>query len=393
MDKKACCAEFVRKLSSREMKRMAVEKASNNLEWRRAAHGGRVYEAARRLGVAPEEVIDFSANINSLGPPPGVLAAIEKNLAPANLRSYPDSHVFISALAETHGVAPDEIVVGPGSAALIFAALRAMLPATALVMEPGFAEYFRACASVEAEVLRLRLTEKNGFEPDFAALAHTIESRRCDLLILNSPHNPTGRVYAREDLLALVELAEANDVSVLLDEAFIDYAPQASLLHMAAAKSRFVVLRSMTKFYAIPGLRVGYAVCAAGMAAAIREQLDAWPVSTIALEAGRAALAEEEYERETRRINAQAREEFAAALREIGVSVFPSDANFLLSKLSRGSAAELAEWLESSRILIRRCDSFFGLGDAYIRLAVRSREDNLRLVSLIETWLRRSAKE
>ena len=369
---------------------MAVKEASNNLESPRAAHGGRVYEAARRLGGAPEEVIDFSANINPLGPPPGVLAAVEKSLAPANLRSYPDSQAFISALAEKHSVAPDEIVVGPGSAALIFAALRAMLPATALVMEPGFDEYFRACASVEAEVLRLRLTEKNGFEPDFAALACIVEARQCDLVILNSPHNPTGRAYSREDLLALVELAEANDVALLIDEAFIDYTPQASLPHMAAAKSRFVVLRSLTKFYAIPGLRVGYAVCAAGMAAAIREQLDAWPVSTIALEAARAVLAEEEFERESRRINTQAREEFAAALREIGVSVFSSDANFLLAKLSRGSGAELARWLESSRILIRRCDSFCGLGDVYIRLAVRSREDNLRLVSLIETWLGRS---
>jgi threonine-phosphate decarboxylase len=375
------------------MKCMAVEKASNNLESTQAAHGGRVFEAARRFRVAPEEVIDFSANINPLGPPPGLLAALEASLAPVNLRSYPDSHAFISALAEKHGVAPDEIVVGPGAAALIFAALRAVLPATALVMEPGFAEYFRACAAVEAEVLRPRLTEKNGFEPDFAALADTIEAGRCGLLILNSPHNPTGRLYAREDLLALVELAEANDVTVLLDEAFIDYAPQASLLQAAAAKSRFVVFRSLTKFYAIPGLRVGYAVCAAGMAAVIREQLDAWPVSTIALEAGRAALAEEEYERETRRFNAQAREEFATALRGIGLSVFPSDANFLLAKLSRGSGAELAQWLESSRILIRRCDSFSGLGDGYIRLAVRSREDNLRLVSLIETWLGRSAKE
>jgi threonine-phosphate decarboxylase len=372
------------------MKCMTVKKASNNLASTQAAHGGRVYEAARRLGAAPEEVIDFSANINPLGPPPGVLAAIEKSLAPANLRSYPDSHAFVSALAEKHRVAPDEIVVGPGAAALIFAALRAVLPATALVMEPGFAEYFRACAAVEAEVLRPRLTEKNGFEPDFAALANTIEAGRCDLLILNSPHNPTGRLYAREDLLALVESAEANDVTVLLDEAFIDYAPQASLLPAAAAKSRFVVLRSLTKFYAIPGLRVGYAVCAAGMAAAIREQLDAWPVSTVALEAGRAALAEEGYEKETRRINAQAREEFATALRGIGLSVFPGDANFLLAKLSRGSGAELAQWLESSRILIRRCDSFSGLGDDYIRLAVRSREDNLRLVSLIETWLGRS---
>jgi threonine-phosphate decarboxylase len=372
------------------MIRMTVERVTNNRELVGAVHGGRVFEAARRWGIAPEEVVDFSANINPFGPPPGVLAAIEKCLAPVNLRSYPDPHAFVSTLAEKHCVAPDEIVVGPGAAALIFATLRALLPATTLVMEPGFDEYFRACAAVDAEVLRPRLTERNGFEPDFAALAKSIEAGRCDLLILNSPHNPIGRLYAREDLLALVELAEANDVAVLLDEAFIDYAPQSSLLPEAPAKSRFIVLRSLTKFYAIPGLRVGYAVCAAGMAATIREQFDAWPVSGIALEAGRAALAEEGFEMETRRINAEAREEFAATLRGIGLSVFPSDANFLLVRLSRGSGAELAQWLESSRVLIRQCDSFSGLGDDYIRLAVRSRDDNLRLVSLMGTWLMRS---
>jgi threonine-phosphate decarboxylase len=257
------------------------------------------------------------------------------------------------------------------------------------MIEPGFDEYFRACAAVEAEVLCQRLTEKNGFEPDFAALTQMVESRRCDLLILNSPHNPTGRLYARENLLDLVDVAEANDVAVLLDEAFIDYAPPASLLPVAATKSRFVVLRSLTKFFAIPGLRVGYAVGEAGTAAAIRKQLDSWPVSTIALEAGRAALGEDEYGIRARRINAEAREEFAAALREIGLTVFPSNANFLLVKLPRGSGAELARSLESSRVLIRRCDSFSGLGDSYIRLAVRSREDNSRLVSLIETWLMR----
>jgi threonine-phosphate decarboxylase len=370
-----------------------VKNTSNNRELPQAAHGGRVYEAARRWGIAPEEVVDFSANINPFGPPPAVLAALEKSLAPVSLRSYPDSHTFVSALAEKYGVDYDQLVIGPGSAALLFAALRALRPSTVLMIEPGFDEYFRACAAVEAEVLCQRLTEKNGFEPDFAALARIVESRRCDLLILNSPHNPTGRLYARENLLELVDAAEANDVAVLLDEAFIDYAPQASLVPMAATKSRLVVLRSLTKFFAIPGLRVGYAVCAPGTAAVIGKQLDAWPVSTIALEAGRAALDVEEYETRTRRINAQAREEFAAALREIGLTVFPSAANFLLVKLLRGSGAELARVLESSRVLIRRCDSFSGLGDAYIRLAVRSREENLRLVSLIETWHRRSAKE
>jgi threonine-phosphate decarboxylase len=372
---------------------MAVKKASNKLEPADAAHGGRVYEAARRWGIAPEEVIDFSANINPLGPPPGVFAAIEHYIAAARLRAYPDSYAFISALADKHSVSSNEIVVGAGSAALMFAALRALNPATVAVLEPGFDEYFRACAAVEAQVTRIRLTEKNNFAPDFGALARLIETRQCDLVILNSPHNPTGRLYAREDLMALLDVAEANDVTVLLDEAFIDYAPQASLLHVAATTSRLIVLRSLTKFYAIPGLRVGYAVCSSDMAASINRQLDAWPVSTVALEAGRAALVEDEYERVSRSVNAQARKEFAAALSEIGLSVFPSDANFLLVGLSRGSGAELAEWLESSRILIRRLDSFSGLGDAYIRLAVRSSEDNLRLVSLVDTWLGGSAKE
>ncbi|HKQ80383.1 MAG TPA: threonine-phosphate decarboxylase CobD [Blastocatellia bacterium] len=359
----------------------------NNRKSAGAVHGGRVYEAARRWGIAPEEVVDFSANINPFGPPPGVMSAIEKSLEPVNLRSYPDSHAFSSAVAEKHGVNPDEVVVGPGSAALMFAVLRATAPASAIVLEPCFDEYSRACAAVDAQVTRLRLTEENDFAPDFGALTRLVEARRRQLLILNSPHNPTGRLYRREDMTALLDAAEANSVAVLLDEAFIDYTPQASLVALAASKSRLVVLRSLTKFYAIPGLRVGYAVCAAELAAALQNQLDAWPVSTVALEAGRAALYQKEYEMEIRRANEQSREEFAAALREIGLSVFPSEANFLLVKLSRGSGAELARRLESSRILIRSCDSFSGMGDDYIRLAVRSREDNLRLVSLVEAWL------
>ncbi|MGH9843438.1 MAG: threonine-phosphate decarboxylase CobD [Blastocatellia bacterium] len=368
---------------------MQYRKAPNNIETVRAAHGGRVYEAARRWGCSPDEVIDYSANINPLGPPLGVIGALENCLAPVNLRTYPDSHAFISALADKHSVAPDEIVVGAGSAALMFAVLRAVLPTRVLVLEPAFSEYYRACATVKAEVRGWRLTEEDGFKPDFAGLARAIEKRQCELMILNSPHNPTGRLYGREALSALIDAAEANQVTVMLDEAFIDYAPQASLLPVAAKRTRLIVLRSLTKFYAMPGLRIGYAVCGAEPAAAVREQIEAWPVSTAALEAGRATLAEEEYEAQSRCLNARAREEFSAALRGIGLCVFPSAANFLLAKLPGGSGAELTCWLEPRRTLIRRCDSFHGLGDAYIRLAVRSREDNLRLVSQIEPWLKR----
>jgi len=174
----------------------------------------------------------------------------------------------------------------------------------------------------------------------------------------------------------------------LLDEAFIDYAPQASLVSLAATKSNLIVLRSLTKFYAMPGIRIGYGVTNAKLAAKTKGQIDPWSVSTVALEAGCAALDEDEFGAESCRINASAREEFAGALRGVGPEVLPSAANFLLAKLPTGSGGDLQRWLEPERILIRCCDSFHGLSDEFIRLAVRSSSDNKRLVSLIETWLK-----
>jgi threonine-phosphate decarboxylase len=356
----------------------------------RVAHGGRVYEAARRWGIDPAEVIDFSANINPLGPPKGVLAAIGEALLPINLRAYPDAHTFVTALANKYRLMADEIVVGSGTAALMFAVLHAVAPKRVLVLEPAFGEYSRACAAVKAEVATWRLNAEDNFTPNFARLVHVVKERQVDLLILNSPHNPTGALYAREALLSLVEAAEEQNVAIMLDEAFIDYSPEASLAGVAATKPHLIVLRSLTKFYAIPALRIGYAVCGAQLANRVREQIDPWSVTTIALEAGRAALDEDEFAIASRRLNKTAREEFAGALRGIGLHVFSSAANFLLAKPPGGSGAQLEGWLEAERILIRRCDSFGGLGDEYVRLAVRSSSDNLRLVSLIDAWLKRS---
>ena len=365
-----------------------MKERSNGTDPIRVAHGGRVYEAARRWGIDPGEVIDFSANINPLGPPQGVLSAIENALLPVNLRVYPDAHAFVSAIADKHRLMPDEIVVGSGAASLIFAVMRTISPKKALMLEPAFVEYSRASAAVKADVTTWLLTEENGFIPDFASLVRAVKERQFDLVILNSPHNPTGALYPKDALLSLIDAAEAHDIAVLLDEAFIDYAPQASLVSSAATKPHLVVLRSLTKFYAMPGLRVGYAVCCAKLAAKIREQIDPWSVSTVAMEAGRAALDEDEFGAESRRANVQTREEFANALRGVGLKVFPSAANFLLARLPHGSGEDLQRWLEAERILIRQCDSFRGLGDAYIRLAVRSCADNVRLVSLIEKWVK-----
>ena len=357
------------------------------------AHGGRVYEAARRWGIEPHQVLDFSANINPLGPPQGVLSAIENAVTPISLRVYPDGHNFVSAIADKYRLMPDEIVVGSGTASLIFAVMHALSPRRVLILEPAFVEYARAAAAVNAQKTTELLTEERGFTPDFASLVRAVNERQFDLVILNSPHNPTGALYPRDALLSLIQATEEHNAAMLLDEAFIDYASQGSLVSLAATKPHLIVLRSLTKFYAMPGLRVGYAVSNAKLAARIESQIDPWSVSTVALEAGCAALDEDEFGTESYRINAIAREEFAGALRSLGLHVFPAAANFMLAKLPRGSGADLQSWLESERILIRCCDSFDGLGEAFIRMAVRSSSDNLRLVSLIEKWLRRKGLE
>lgn len=351
-------------------------------------HGGRVYEAARRWGIEPQQVLDFSANINPLGPPQGVLSAIANALTPISLRVYPDAHAFVSVIADKHRLMPDEIVVGSGAASLIFAVMHALSPKRVLILEPAFAEYSRASLAVNAQITTALLTEERDFIPDFGSLVRAVKERQFDLVILNSPHNPTGVLYPSDALLSLIDAAEEYNAAVLLDEAFIDYAPEGSLVSLAATKSHLIVLRSLTKFYAMPGLRIGYAVCAAKSAGRIREQIDPWSVSTVALEAGSAALDEDEFGAESCRVNAIAREEFAGALRGVGLEVLPSAANFLLAKLPHGSGGDLQSWLESERILIRGCDSFDGLSDEFIRVAVRSSSDNERLVSLIEKWLK-----
>src|SRR6266404_670307 len=250
-----------------------MKERSSSLQPIHIEHGGGVYEAARRWGIEPHEVLDFSANINPLGPPQGVLSAIENAVTPISLRVYPDGHNFVSAIADKYRLMPDEIVVGSGTASLIFAVMHALSPKRVLILKPAFVEYSRAAAAVNAQKTTELLTEVRGFTPDFASLVRAVKERQFDLVILNSPHNPTGALYPRNKLLSLIDAADEHNTTVLLDKAFIDYASQRSLVSLAATKPHLIVLRSLTKFYATPGLRIGYAVSNAKFAARIKNQI------------------------------------------------------------------------------------------------------------------------
>ena len=356
-------------------------------------HGGNVFAIARSLGVRPEDILDFSASINPLGPAPGVRDALSALFD--RIVHYPDSDCaeLREALARVHGVEPANICVANGSTELIYLLPRLAPGKRALVITPCFSEYAKALMRDGWSVDRFQLASADGFTLPLERLEKSIR-KGYDLLILGNPGNPTGRLYRLSEVEALFGLCRGAGCFLVIDEAFIDFCEEESAKHHAAAIEGSIVLRSLTKFYALPGLRLGYAVASAMTIARLAAIREPWSVNTPAQEAGLASLADTGYSVATRKFVAAERTHLSARLAAIpGLQPFPSAANFLLVEAVRGpSAGELAGRLHEELILIRVCTDFPGLNDRFFRVAVRSRNENERLVATLATTVADAAR-
>ncbi|GFO68729.1 threonine-phosphate decarboxylase [Geomonas limicola] len=348
-------------------------------------HGGNVFAVARTLGVAPENVIDFSASINPLGMAPGVGRALAENLD--RLLHYPDKNCFElkEALAAYHGVTSDQLCVANGSTELIHLVPRAFGGRRALIVAPAFAEYASALERCGWEIDYFFLKPENGFQLPLPSLLEKL-GEGFDLLFLCNPANPSGTLLHRKELARVLALCEASRTFLVLDEAFIDFCEEDSAKDLVVAAEGALVLRSMTKFFAIPGLRLGYAMGAAVTIARIAPLQDPWSVNTAAQVAGIASLRDLDYVRSTREYVVRERERLAARLGVLApLTVFPSAANYLLLRLDNGmTAAELRVKLLEAGVLIRDCGNFVGLDAGFFRVAVRRGEENDRLVELLK---------
>lgn len=358
-------------------------------------HGGNLRRAAEQFGVPPECFLDFSANVNPRGLPAGALRRLQKDSAnPALLMQYPDpdAHELRGLLSEREGVPREAITIGNGAAALIAASVFAFHPRACVMPVPAFSEYARACAAIGCQVHAFPLSPDEGFTMDTEALCRTLYETSCELLILNNPHNPSGSLLARDEVKAVLDAAVRRGVNVILDEAFIDYVPDASATTIAWKSPGVVAVRSLTKFYGCPALRIGYSVAEADTAMRIGAQCPAWPVTTLALNALAEAVRDEEYARDTLQQNEQESASLGKALAALGCRVFPGAANFLLIQLPESccNSASLRNLLAAKhRILVRNCDSFCGLpAGRFIRVAVRNTADNMRLVAALSHILR-----
>ena len=356
-------------------------------------HGGIDYSEVEAMGIIPQDVLDFSANLNPFGPPAGVMEALcECHCGEPKLRvkqgvretisSYPDSEAghLRRSLAEKLGTEAENILVGSGSTELIRLATLAYFAKgdRILIIEPTYGEYQVACQIVGASLVKQRLSPQNAFRLNTDETLQLIRGSHPKGIFICNPNNPTGRYISQADFEKIVD--GCKDSLVILDEAYVSFVDNAwSSLDMVY-RNNLLVLRSMTKDYAIAGLRLGYGVARQEMIATLRRICPPWNVNVVAQKAGITAIAEEGFLKRCQIELRETKKYLVAQLSRLGLSPLPSEANFFLVEV--GNAAEFRHELLKRRILVRDCSSF-GFPQ-YIRIAPRTLPECQRLVAAVE---------
>jgi threonine-phosphate decarboxylase len=343
----------------------------------RESHGGNIYRAAEELGFDEERIIDFSASINPLGVPASVRTAIMEHVTSLVNYPDPDARRLRLRIADREGLDPEMIICGNGSTELIYLVVRALRPKRTLIPAPTFGEYERACTRLEsATAAHYHLKRENGFNIDAEGFVSAMAG--CDMAFLCNPNNPTGGIVGREEVLVMAKGARKARCTLVVDEAFIDFCARASVIREVGDNPYLIVLRSLTKFYALSGLRIGYMVLSRHHLERVKEAKEPWTVNTLAQAAAFAALGDRAYEEETLRVIAEEKARLEEGFDRLAIIWFPSAANYYLVCLAR--ARQVRDCLRRNGILTRDCSNFIGLDGTFLRVAVKSRDHNLRLL-------------
>ena len=292
-------------------------------------------------------------------------------------------------MAKRHEMKPTEILVGNGSTQLIYLLCFALRPRKALVVGPAFSEHANALALAGAKVRFLRLTADSDFKfstEDFMAAWEKAD----DMAFLTTPNSVTGQLIPRAEIEKIARSALLKKRFLVIDEAFIDFVERESAKQLVRDNPYLIVLRSLTKYYALPGLRLGYLLAHPRRVAQFAAYLEPWSVNGPAQKVAVACLADRSFGVETERWLHRERNFLARALSALkkGFQPYPSSTNFLLVRIANDNAGalELRSFLLHKKILIRACNSFAGLGSDHFRIAVKRRKDNRLLLQALREW-------
>lgn len=353
-------------------------------------HGGNLNRLAELYGLRVEEMVDFSVNVNPLGPPQEVAEILRHGLRLAATYPEPDCQTLRRRAAAALGVDPEELLFGNGAIELIYLTFQALRPGLVLIPGPTFREYEIAAKNAGARVKQLRLSPSRGFVPSPELLRRA--ARGVGAVFLCNPNNPTGNLIPRETLLSITAYCERRGILLVVDESFLAFHPhhrELTLIGQAVQKENLLVLRSLTKFYCIPGLRVGYAVGHRSLLKRVARHQPPWSVNGIAQEVAAVTFSLADYDEKTRSFISGERQFLASSLSRLpGLKVFPGQADYLLIELRPPQKApQLVEQLGRRGVVVRDCSNFSFMGNRCIRVAVKDRASNLRLINTLKEIL------
>lgn len=346
-------------------------------------HGGNVYRY--------QNCMDFSANCNPLGTPESVKQAVVQSLERVSDYPQPGCEKLRTALASYEQVDTQDLICGNGAAELIFSLCRALQPGQALVPAPTFAEYEQALESVGCMTRHFALEEKENFQlsQDFlGALQPDL-----DMVFLCNPNNPTGILTERDFLVQVLERCQEFSIFLVVDECFLDFVKEPgsyTLKEWLSDYPNLFLLKAFTKRYAMAGIRLGYGICKnRELLERMELMTQPWNVSSLAQAAGLAALEEQAYVEAGREMVFQEKEYLSSQMEALGLHVYPSQANYLFFR----GPGQLFEACLEQGILIRDCSNYPGLQKGYFRIAVKTHEENQRLVVALQKILSRQTEK
>lgn len=352
-------------------------------------HGGNVHIWKE----CQPDLLDYSANINPLGMPESVCKAVAEAILEQVHYPEPRARTLQRELAAYYQVQTREVFVANGAAEALYLLAGAMKPKKALVMAPTFSEYERSLLPEECEIKRVELLKESDFAIPFEAVKSTLS--QVDIAYFGNPNNPVGAMLTTSEWREFLAVAREYSTFIVIDESFLDFLPEGGFSYSAKPLlqegfENLLVLHSLTKFYALPGLRLGFAASHPKIIEALEGRSDVWNVNGLAQVAGLAALRDWEYQARTRSELQKWQMSMVNRLKELsGIKWSQPQVNFILGEIEDRylTATELVKSCAKRGLLIRDCSNFSGLGSYWFRLAIRGEEENARAVQILkEVW-------
>ncbi len=351
-----------------------------------SGHGGNVNQICDKYGLSPDEIIDFSASINPLGYPEVVRRVVSEQFN--DILNYPDSEStdLRKTIADNVSCAESNVIIGNGSNELFYLIPRALRPKKGVLLQPTFSEFKDAFCNANIEVVEVINDDKDF--PIINTNVSRLKSVKDGMVFLCNPNNPTGQLTQKEDIFELVN--DNPKRLIVIDEAFMDFVEndeKYSVIKDAPLMENLIVVRSLTKFYGFPGLRLGYLVANETIVNRLMQYKEPWTVNTFAQIAGKVAINDREFAANTRQYVSGEKAFLYEGLSMInGLLPFKPSVNFVLVKIDDAgiTSSTVRNLLMENNIVIRDCSNFVGLNEMYFRVAVRTREENQKLLNALK---------